>query len=73
MNAFANPFASSPTKRVPLIYENLKMLERECDLTKEDSGILTRFCGKYPPRFQSLLAVSLPPDFVPAQTASDFR
>lgn len=48
MQASVNPFASDATQRVPLTYENLKMLERECFVTKEERKTLLLFCGWYP-------------------------
>jgi hypothetical protein len=48
MQASENPFASDATQRVPLNYENLKMLERECFVTEEERKTLLLFCGWYP-------------------------
>jgi hypothetical protein len=47
MQAFVNPYASDATQRVPLTYENMSMLERECDVTAEEYEALLIFCGWY--------------------------
>ncbi|KAI0250470.1 hypothetical protein BJV78DRAFT_562129 [Lactifluus subvellereus] len=45
MQDSVNPFASDATQRVPLTYENLKLLERECFVTKEGHKVLLIFCA----------------------------
>jgi hypothetical protein len=47
MQAFVNPFASDAIQRVPLTYENMSMLERECDVPPEEYEALLIFCGWY--------------------------
>ncbi|KAI0298160.1 hypothetical protein B0F90DRAFT_1818847 [Multifurca ochricompacta] len=48
MQPSMNPYASSAADRVPLAYENVKMLERECDLTDEEHDAMLRFCAGAP-------------------------
>jgi hypothetical protein len=45
MQAFVNPYASDAIQRVPLTYENMSMLQRECDVTAEEYEALLVFCG----------------------------
>ncbi|KAH9970281.1 hypothetical protein BGW80DRAFT_1461399 [Lactifluus volemus] len=48
MQAFVNPFASDAIQRVPLTYENMSMLERECDVPPEEYEALLIFCAGAP-------------------------
>ena len=65
MDTSGNSSASSTTIRVPLVYENLRMLERECDLTPKDYDILIRFCGVYSPVAVPLVLISPPSHRMP--------